>query len=186
MTRRVASGPYGNGQCFSREEITAPADMPVGQSFDPRSEERGYRRTLGLFGIEELRGIGESRFEDGVCDQQGDRHNRDDCRRARQMTGAAVVASQAACFAHYGGLRTVGISGLGSITLSIGGSPIRMTVMMMTGMIGIPRMGRGRCHSVLTERHCHRCVALQREPQRDQHRQDGSPAVHKLSIGHNI
>ncbi len=57
---------------------------------------------------------------------------------------------------------------------------------MSDGMIGIPNMGRGRGHAVLTERHRHRCVALQREPQRDQHRQDGSPAVHMLSIFHNI
>lgn len=178
MTRRVASGPYGNGQCLSREERTAPADVPVGQSFNPRSEERGQRRPLGLFGIEEVRGIGESRFEDGVCDQQGHRHNRDDCRRARQMTGAAIVASQAARLAHYGGLRTVGISGLGNTTLGIAAGHSRMTVMMMTGMIGTPKMGRSRCHAVLTERHRHSCIALQREPQRDQHRQNGSPAVH--------
>lgn len=171
---------------FLAEEITAPADVPVGQSFNPRSEERGQRRTLGLFGIEELRGIGESRFEDGACDQQGDRHHRENCRRARQMTGAAVVASQAARLAHCGGLRTLGISGLGSITLSIAGSPIRMAVMMMLGMTGILRMGRGRCHSVLTERHRHRCVALQRQPQRDQHRQEGSPVVHMPSICHDI
>ena len=187
MTRRVASGPYGNGQCFSREERTAPADVPVGQSFNPCSDEHGQRRTLGLLGIEEVRGIGVSSFEDGACDQQGDRHNRDDCRRARQMAGAAVVASQAARLANDSGLRTAGISGLGSITLSLAMSPIRMTVMMLLlGMTGISRMGRDRCHAVLTERHRHCCVALQREPQRDQHRQDGSPAVHRLSICRDI
>ena len=34
--------------------------------------------------------------------------------------------------------------------------------------------------------HCHRAVTLQRQPQRDQHRQNGSPAVHSLSISQNI
>jgi hypothetical protein len=138
-----------------------------------------------LFGIEELRGIDESRFEDSACDQHGERHNRDDCRRARQMTGAAVVAGQAARLAHYGGLRTDGISGWGRNSLSIAASHMRMTVMMMTGVIGIPGMRRGR-HAVLTERHRHGCVALQREPQRDQHGQNRSPAVHRLSICHDI
>lgn len=186
MTRSVASGLYGNGQCLSREERTAPADVPVGQSFKPRSEKRGPRRTLGLFGIEEVRGIGESRFRNRVYGQQGHGHKRDDCRRACQMTCAAVVASQAARLAHCGDLRSVGITGVGSTTLSIAASYIRMNVMMMLGMIGMPRMGRRHCHAVLAERHRNRSVALQREPQRDQHRQNGSPAIHILSICHNI
>jgi hypothetical protein len=85
------------------------------------------------------------------------------------MTGAAVVASQAVSFACYGGPRTIDVSGLGNTFRMIDVSHRRMTVMMMPGMIGIPGMGRGRCHAVLTERHCHRCVALQRQPQRDQY-----------------
>ncbi len=59
-----------------------------------------------------------------------------------------------------------------------------MMLRMISGAIMI--MGRGRSHAVLAERHRHGCIALQRQPQRDQHRQNRSPAVHRLSICHNI
>ena len=51
------------------------------------------------------------------------------------------------------------------------------------GSTDIFGVGRGRCHSVLAERHRNRSVTLQREPQCDHHRQNGSPAVHNSSIG---
>ena len=162
MTWRVTSGPYRNVRSFSREKITAAADLPVGQRFNPRSGERGQRRMLGLFGIEEVRGLGERRFEDGACYQQSDRDNRGDCRCTRQMASAAVVASQATRSAKFGRLRTVGFSRVGNTALAIAVSLMRMAVMMMLGMARVRRMSRGGRHAVLTERHCHCAVALQR------------------------
>src|ERR1700686_537446 len=54
--------------------------------------------------------------------------------------------------------------------------------MLMLSVFGISIMGRRPCHAVLAERHRHSCVALQREPQHHQHRQNGFPAVHRRSV----
>ncbi len=43
------------GGCFASEERTAPAVVPAGQWFNPRSEERGERGALNSFGVEEVR-----------------------------------------------------------------------------------------------------------------------------------
>lgn len=169
---------------FFAEERTAPADVPVGYRFNPRSEERGQRRTLKLFWVKEARGVGGSRLKNSVSDRQIDRYNRRDRRRAGQMTSAAVVATQTA------GVVTAYVVGVGDrcrVIWRVGvGHVTRMAIMMMLRMISsFPIRGR-RCHSVLTERHRHGRVALQRQPQRDQYRQDGFPAIHALSISHRM
>ena len=102
------------------------------------------------------------------------------------MTGATVVAPQTAdvVTSYVACMRdpcpVIWRIGLGHVT--------RMAVMMMLRMISrtIMGMGRIRCHVVLAEWHRHGCIPLQREPQHDCYRQNGSPAIHKSSIRHDI
>jgi len=180
VTRRVASGPHGNGRCISREKSTFPAGMPDGQEFNPRSAERGQRRMLRWFGVIEARSVGNSRFKNNVSDRRKDGPNYRDQGRARQLTAAAVVAPQAA------GVMTacvVCVRAAGRRFSS--GHVTRVTVMMMLRMIDCPVMARPRRHAVLAKRHCHGCVSLQREPQDHQHGQKRSPADHERSVCHN-
>lgn len=99
------------------------------------------------------------------------------------MTGTAVVASQfagtVAVYVIYAGepCRIISCIGLGHVP--------GMTV-MMPGLLGIAGLDRRHCHAVLTEWHRNCSVALRREPQRHQHAEEGSPAVHVVSIGYGI
>ena len=58
--------------------------------------------------------------------------------------------------------------------------------MMMPGLPDVSGLDRWHCHTVLTEWHGNRTVALGREPQGDQHAEEGSPAIHVVSIGYGI
>ena len=58
--------------------------------------------------------------------------------------------------------------------------------MMMPGLLDVSGLERWHCHTVLTEWHGNRTVALRREPQGDQHAEEGSPTVHVVSIGYRI
>ena len=58
--------------------------------------------------------------------------------------------------------------------------------MMMPGLLDVSGLDRWHCHTVLTEWHGNRTVALHREPQGDQYAEEGSPAVHVVSIGYGI
>lgn len=133
--------------------------VPVRQTCRPvrnstrAQDKRGQGRALRLFGVEDVRRISESRFENGVGDQQRNGYQRENRRRTGQITGTAVVASQSARLVLRRRLRIAGI------VVMHPGMPVRML-----GVVGRRRRARSSRHAVLTERHGHRSITLQREP----------------------
>lgn len=136
--------------------------VPVRQTRRPvrnstrAQDKRGQGRALRLFGVEDVRRISKGRFENRVGDQQGNGYQRENRRRAGQLTGTAIVAAQATRLVHHASLRIAGIAVMHS------GMPVRML-----GVVGRRRRARSSRHAVLTERHGHRCISLQREPKRN-------------------
>lgn len=109
-----------------------------------------------MLGIEDVRRISKGRFENRVGDQQRNGYQRENRRRTGQMTGTAVVAGQATCLVHHASLRIAGI------VVMHPGMPVRML-----GVVARRRRARCSRHAVLTERHGHRRISLQREPKRN-------------------
>ena len=111
------------------------------------------------------------------------RHSGDDERSTGQLASAAIIAAQAGVL-----VRGIVRTGRLVIGLMFVVRDARMPLMSVLRTYVSGNRSRRIRHrrSVFAKWHRHRAVALQRQPQRDQHRQDGSAAVHSLTIFHNI